>query len=411
MEVQKGPSTVEEMRQIPRLISCHLSVEKAIRPRIEPRIRMTGESKDCVRLDKWVDLSRNTVVVLYAIVVAYFAFIQIDIDQFFWTLVLIGGAIIYALYLPYKFAGLIKGELGVVARAKVLQRIIVGIAVWASLTALFMWDQSLAQIIPMWLADPSSADLTRLLAALLLVAIIAANFTFNVGLDRILVMVGYNEDEARHLSRYLRSRGLRDVFMTFLMIFYSVSFIVSGWVNRGQDEVAMGLFGAGIAYAILLILYGFFYVWYTPERYISKYRMPVEGVAILVLLTSPRSPVFSILLLLGVLTFLAVRTRKHDAIDIQSILEREEEEIREIKESLLGRILELFFQEHREITRAYFVLLLVVYSVVMAFWFLDIVSFLFLLLLLLGMVAAFLLVAVAWVVHLAYASDNLNVET
>ncbi len=314
-------------------------------------------SKAHTKLDGWVELTKNIAIVLYAVAAAYAGFTRTDIDQFYWVLILIGGGLVYALYLPYKYAAIIEGEWGLVARVRIARTLFVGIPAWIILAYQLLSDSSIAQLVPSFLSDPSSVDYGDLIFGVLLASFISASIGFGITLDSFLKSVGYDDRDSKHLTRYLKSRGVRDVLITSFIIFYCVSFIVSGWVTRGDSIQSSYYFTVGISYIVILILYGFFSAWYVPERYDSDGRILLELLLVFFIVGSPPIPYFAFGCTLIIFAIIVVRTRQHPKIDIFSILTKEDEEKQRIEEGLFYQGLSLFYKQHKNFSHFYYGLL------------------------------------------------------
>jgi len=315
---------------------------------------MSSVTDYSTQLDRWVDFTRDCLLVLYAVLSAFLTLTQTDTSQVYWPLVVIGLVTIYALYLPYKRASLMRGQLSLIARARVLRTIVVGIPVWLGLTALFITNPTYMLDAQAYLADPSSTGLFRVVVPVLVLIPMSADLAFEASLKRLLGVTGYGAEEAAILSDYLKSRGFRDLLMVSFMVLYVLLNVASGYSAREQTALSFGYFAAATTYIGMLIVYGFFYAWYLPERYTSDSRLILEGLLLLFVVVSPVNVVVGFALVIILLFLLYIKTRLHEEVDIESILAREK---KEREKSWAYRSLMTFSERHRRFTRAYFMML------------------------------------------------------
>jgi hypothetical protein len=262
----------------------------------------------------------------------------------------------------------------------------------------FLYDPSLAESVPAYLSDPSSVELGHVINPALFVTILFASFVFGPSLKRMLNIVGYGEEQSRHLLGYLKSRGLRDLLMVSFMVLYAVCYVISGWSVREQADISLGYFSAAIIYVLMLIIYGLFYPWYIPERYTSDSRVIFEGLLLLVLVASPVNVLGGFALTTILLAILFMKTQQHEEVKIESVLEQEK---KELVESLLYKVSSLFIEHHKRFSVVYFGVLLVVTMATALPAYLDTVSPWLPIIIVFGGWFLFFAIAVEWAVRLA----------
>ncbi len=138
-------------------------------------------------------------------------------------------------------------------------------------------------------------------------------------------MVGYDIEDANHISRYVKSRGLYNLFLVSLLVFYSSGFIISSLSeSTSPDQVAL-LVVTAFLYILMLGIYGFFLPWYMPERYDSDWRLVIEGLLIVIVVVSPENIAVSFIIFISLLLILTFQVLRQKKIDIKTILRKEDE--------------------------------------------------------------------------------------
>ncbi len=294
---------------------------------------MTEGTKSFTTLDGWIDLSKHIATVIFAVSAAIAAMIGIGVNQFFWALVLMGGAIVYSLYLPYKAAILVKGDWGFIARVRVAQTLLAGIPTWGILVFYLIFNPSILPLVPSYLLDSSVEEISNLFFIVIFVVSTSTIFIMSFSINHLLRIVGYSEEDSKHLARYLNSRGRKDIVIVAFIVFYAVSFIVSGLLVRETLDDSLLYFTYGLVYLIMLIIFGFFSVAYVPERCDNTYRIMLEILIILIVLVSPVQPLISASFFLVLLVITLALTWMNPEIDIKSIIEKEDQEFQELLQS------------------------------------------------------------------------------
>ena len=305
-------------------------------------VKSTNPSK----LDHIVDLTKNIAIVGLTAFGAYRALSDLNAEFSYLGLFIFGGAIIYALYLPYKVAGLKHGEWGFIARARVVRTIIFGIPLWILLALILSWDSTIAESVILFTKEPSSVEFERPFLLFTLFVIVSSSAVSGIGLSTMLRLAGFDKDKSNHLMGYLKSSGLRDTMMVSLIVLFSEAHILLGLINSENQVISQGYLNLGFLYFILLVLYGFFYPIYVPERYASESRVGIEFLAGAALFFSPINPIIGISLTIFFLFVLLSKMKQYPSISVSEIRNQVEQETQQVKDSWWGKRIESFWARH-----------------------------------------------------------------
>jgi hypothetical protein len=312
---------------------------------------LVTSTKNPWKLDSYVDFTKNAAIVGLAAFGAYRALIELNGEYSFIGLFIFGGAIIYALYLPYKVAGVIQGDWGFVARARVVRSIVFGIPLWVLIAVALSWDKTIAERVVLFITEPSSSGFDRPFLLFTLFVIIAHSAVSGLGLDNMLNLAGFDKDEASHLSNYLKSNGLRDTMMVSLIVLYSEVYIELGLTNFESPVVSQGYLNLGFLYFIFLVGYGLFYPIYVPERYPSDKRIGMELLAGAALFFSPIDPVVGIAVSVIFLSALLIRMKQNPTISVAQIQTQAEQEAQQRKGTWWAQRIESYFINHKRASK------------------------------------------------------------
>ena len=327
--------------------------------------------KDFSSVDGWIDLIKDTTSVLFALTAAIAAMVGIDVNQFFWILVLLGGTIVYSVFLPYKRAILIKGEWGAIARAHTARTIIMAIPAWGILSYLLIINGNLSSHIREYVLSEPVDEVSRLIIFIMFALLISGSIAISYKFENMLRDMGFQEERTKAISGYFRSRGYRDAFSITFLVFYAIGFVTSGWFERENLNLSIEYFSYGMVYLFVIILYGFFSAWYIPERYVSNKRYFFEILLTLAILVSNTNPPISAVVISALILVLTVKTMQSPEINIDMILEKEERDLSEFRETrtyqysskhLGGYVapMNTIFEAHSKSIRLYFGLVIAV---------------------------------------------------
>jgi len=308
------------------------------------------------QIDKWVDYIKQLFVVGFAAGGAYASIFLADSVFLPWALWLMGGSIGYALFLSYKRASLIQGEWGMVLRARVLRILMIGLPLWGFITIAFYLDNSLARLLPEFLADPNSVAFTRSLILLFSLAIVFGRLSFHYGWTRVLEIVGLEDDEKELITKYEDFSAVFQLILVVFIITFSTNFIAAGWLASTNLELSRHYYMTGFAYLIILVCFGAFIAWYIPERCKHRFRLGLELIIGLVILDSYQNVYISTCVVIILLSILYKLTIRYEEIDLRTVIKEKEDESQ--KDERMK-----FYDEHptlRTITLGLFTLILFV---------------------------------------------------
>ena len=223
-------------------------------------------------LDRNVDYYRQVVVVVIVAVGAYWSTTLATEVLLPWTLFLFGGAIIYTLVLPYKKALLVEGRWGLPARAKALTVILMGLPFYLIPSVAVLFSPSLAETLPTFHYLVASFQfiaafdsLVMLLAWFLVGGLLASILTAGLGIRYILKRFRYGELELNETLRYATDRTGRIELGFSLALVFAALHVIAGWASRHSPNISQYYYLSALVLVLLLVVYGHFFVTYTPS--------------------------------------------------------------------------------------------------------------------------------------------------
>lgn len=250
-------------------------------------------------LDLMVDYLRHVTVVLLAAVGAYWTAIRADEIIPSWIIMLFGGAIFYALFLPYKRAILQRNEWSKAARMKALGALFLGVPMFIVPALAIYFFPSMTQTFPsiqnailnLEFDMVALHTLGRIILALMLGGILGAMLS-NRLYHSLLRMQEYAPDEIEEAVRYSTGRSGIITLGFSLIVVFAVLYLSAGWVHPSlSDSYFLGTTGL----IFLLILYGAFSVTYIPPARKSRKHRLLEILLILCILSTIVSTTFVII--------------------------------------------------------------------------------------------------------------------
>lgn len=281
---------------------------------------MSDTMKQPEGLDRWTDYIKDLFGVTFAVVGSFYALISENELFLPWALWLVGGSIGYILFLTYKRATLIQGEWGIVARVRAIRTISSAIPLWILITITFVYDESLAQIIPNFIERLDELSMAQVLFPLLFGAVTIGVIIFGVVWKKIPNLLKYEEKVMKKLSKYIGSEWAFQSGLTILLVFYSTSFIAAGWYETAVQEIRVHYFTSGFVLVMILLVFGAFSTWYNPCRCKYQYRPHLEVFTGLLVLVSIENVYFVSAFLLVVLAILYWKTTQYPVVDIDTCL-------------------------------------------------------------------------------------------
>ncbi|MFW9803131.1 MAG: hypothetical protein ACFFFC_10790 [Candidatus Thorarchaeota archaeon] len=218
-------------------------------------------------LDRSVDYIRNVTVVVLAAFGAYWTATRANEILLPWTIMLFGGAIAYALFLPYKRALLVQDEWREAARVKALAAFFLGAPMYiVPAIVIYIFPDpasslpSIQEAILSLQLEFALVPLERIILALLIGGIIGA-VPSNKLYHRLLLRSGYPRDEIEETIRYKTGRSGVSTFGFSLIVVFAVIYLSAGTFNTTLSDQ---YFLSTLVLILLLVVHGWFFVTYTP---------------------------------------------------------------------------------------------------------------------------------------------------
>lgn len=219
-----------------------------------------------------MDYCRQVVVVVIAAVGAYWSTTLASEVLLPWTLFLFGGAIVYTLVLPYKRALLVEGRWSLPARAKALTVILMGLPFYLIPSVAVLFSPSLAETLPTFhyliasfQFESAFDSLVTLLTYFLIGGLLASIFTAGLGIRHILKRFRYGELELNETLRYATDRTGRIELGFSLTLVFAALHVIAGWASRDSPNISQYYYLGALVLVLLLVVYGHFFVTYTPS--------------------------------------------------------------------------------------------------------------------------------------------------
>jgi hypothetical protein len=195
-------------------------------------------------------------------------------DEIFlsWALFLFGGAIVYALILPYKRASLIEDDWGLSARAKALRIVLGSTPLYVLPAIVILLDDSLAESLPTFRYQIQSFQFPdafgtffALVLWLFIGGLLASILTGSMYIKTLLHGFGFGDDEIDLAMNYARDQSVVvEVGFSFVIVF-SALYVSAAASRPVGSDIAIQYFSAAFLLIVLLIFYGHFVITFTPS--------------------------------------------------------------------------------------------------------------------------------------------------
>jgi hypothetical protein len=261
---------------------------------------------------------------------AYWTAIRADEIILPWIIMLFGGAIAYALFLPYKRAALVQDEWHEVARIKALAAVFLGAPMYIvpAITIYFFPDittslPSIQEAILNLQLEFALVSLGKIVIALLIGGVLGAVLS-NKLYHGLLLNSGYPSDEIEETIRYKTGRsGISSLGFSLIVVF-AVLYLSSG---SAHPTLSDDYFLSTLGLILLLVVYGWFFVTYTPPVINSLKQRLLEIVFLFSISLTITSTLFTIIG--GLLAFIAMlglyslSNQVRDEMDLESYAEKQ----------------------------------------------------------------------------------------
>ncbi|MHA2064765.1 MAG: hypothetical protein ACXABY_10365, partial [Candidatus Thorarchaeota archaeon] len=177
----------------------------------------------------------------------------------------------------------------------------------------------------------------------------------------------YEDEKAGNILFYLKSKGLRDAIMVSFMILYAEGFVAAAVLNMSNGMGAEYL-RMSFMYLLFIMLYGFFYPWYIPERYKSENRELLEMVAGVSLFLSPINPYSGVLVAAFLLGLLWLKTSQFKKPNLDEITDKQKERGEQLEKTWYYQRISHFLEAHPTLTLVFWIGIMTVYIAGLVTW-------------------------------------------
>lgn len=277
------------------------------------------------QLDHYLDYIRHVILTITGALAAYASLVLAETVLLPWALLVMLAAVIYTLFLPYKKSTTISGEWGLVSRIKAIDIVVLGLPAYAIPSLLIIADESIVQAfiefsegVLSLSPDVLQHEFVELLIMILIGTSIASALISRVGAWRILQNRGYGTKEIKEIVWYAAEDRARDSALISLVISFIVLNLSAGWFQQNIPGRATIYFGNAFWLVLILVIFCWFFVAYTPSLCNIPQRRILESILILAIAASlpyPQTAFILSVIAMGGLWFLNNNRRKEISVE------------------------------------------------------------------------------------------------